>query len=101
MEIEVVKNPTVAIFPTGTEIIEPGTEPKDGDIIESNSRMFENMAKVQGAKAVRFKTIPDDYEKIRDAVKEAAEKFDMVIINAGSAQEQKITRSMFCGSWGR
>lgn len=85
VEIEVVKNPTVAIFPTGTEIIEPGTEPKDGDIIESNSRMFENMAKVQGAKAVRFKTIPDDYERIRDAVKEAAEKFDMVIINAGSS----------------
>ena len=85
VEIEVVKNPEVAIFPTGTEIIEPGTEPKDGDIIESNSRMFENMAKVQGAKAVRFKTIPDDYEKIRDAVKEAAEKFDMVIINAGSS----------------
>lgn len=85
VEIEVVKNPTVAIFPTGTEIIEPGTEPKDGDIIESNSRMFENMAKVQGAEAVRFETIPDDYERIRDAVKEAAEKFDMVIINAGSS----------------
>lgn len=85
VEIEVVKNPAVAIFPTGTEIIEPGTEPKDGDIIESNSRMFENMAKVQGAEAVRFETIPDDYEKIRDAVKEAAEKYDMVIINAGSS----------------
>lgn len=85
VEIEVVKNPTVAIFPTGTEIIEPGTEPKDGDIIESNSRMFENMAKVQGAEAVRFGTIPDDYEKIRKAVKEAAENFDMVIINAGSS----------------
>lgn len=85
VEIEVVKNPTVAIFPTGTEIIEPGTEPKDGDIIESNSRMFENMAKVQGAEAVRFETIPDDYERIREAVKEAAEKFDMVIINAGSS----------------
>lgn len=85
VEIEVVKNPAVAIFPTGTEIIEPGTEPEDGDIIESNSRMFENMAKVQGAEAVRFETIPDDYEKIRDAVKEAAENFDMIIINAGSS----------------
>lgn len=29
-EIEVLKKPTVAIFPTGTEIIEPGQEPKDG-----------------------------------------------------------------------
>lgn len=84
-EIEVYKLPEAAIFPTGTEIIEPGTEPKEGDIIESNSRMFENMIKVQGAKAKRFPVIEDNYEKIRDAVKEAAEKFDMVIINAGSS----------------
>ncbi len=40
-EIEVLKKPSVAIFPTGTEIIEPGQEPRDGDIIESNSRVFE------------------------------------------------------------
>ena len=39
-EIEVLKKPSVAIFPTGTEIIEPGQEPRDGDIIESNSRVF-------------------------------------------------------------
>ena len=85
LEIEVVKLPTVAIFPTGTEMIEPGTEPKDGDIIESNSRMFENMVIAQGAKAVRFPTIADDYDKIKEAVREAAENFDMVIINAGSS----------------
>lgn len=85
LEIEVVKQPTVAIFPTGTEIIEPGVEPKDGDIIESNSRMFENMAIQQGAKAVRFPTIEDDYEKIKSAVVKAVNDFDMVIINAGSS----------------
>ena len=48
-KIEVVKKPVVAIFPTGTEIIEPGDEIQDGSIIESNSRMFENMAIEQGA----------------------------------------------------
>ena len=30
--VEVFKLPTVAIFPTGTEIIEPGQEPEEGDI---------------------------------------------------------------------
>lgn len=85
LEIEVIRLPEVAVFPTGTEIIEPGTEPKEGDIIESNSRMFENMIKAQGSKAQRFPVIEDNYEKIRDSVKEAVEKFDMVIINAGSS----------------
>ena len=84
-EIEVAVQPSVAIFPTGTEIIEPGETPVEGSIIESNSRMFENLAREQGARAKRFPVIPDDYEKIRRAVKEAAQKYDLVIINAGSS----------------
>lgn len=85
LEIEVVKRPHVAIFPTGTEIIEPEDEPEDGSIIESNSRMFENMVTVAGGVGHRFPPIADDYNMIKEKVSEAADKFDMVIINAGSS----------------
>ena len=85
LSIEVIKKPTVAIFPTGTEIIEPTAEPKEGDIIESNSRMFENLVKTQGGDPTRFPPIIDDYELIRDTIKQAVEMYDMVIINAGSS----------------
>lgn len=85
LEIEVVKQPHVAIFPTGTEIIEPDEEPEDGSIIESNSRMFENMVTVAGGIGHRFPTIKDDYDEILRQVSEAADKYDMVIINAGSS----------------
>jgi len=85
VEIEVIKTPRAAIFPTGTEMIEPGMQPKEGDIIESNSRMFENMIIAQGAEAVRFAPVEDDYDKIRDAVWQAAQEFDLVIVNAGSS----------------
>ena len=84
-EISVACRPSVAIFPTGTEMIEPGETPVEGSIIESNSRMFENMAKEQGAEAVRFPILPDDYDTIRDAVARAAKEYDMVVINAGSS----------------
>ena len=85
LEIEVVKKPEVAIFPTGTEIIEPEDKPEDGSIIESNSRMFENMVNVAGGVGHRFPPIIDDYEQIRDKVSEAVDKYDMVIVNAGSS----------------
>lgn len=85
LEIEVVRRPEIAIFPTGTEIIEPTEEPKEGDIIESNSRMFENMVTLLGAVAHRFPTIEDDYDKIKEKIKDATEKYDMVIVNAGSS----------------
>ncbi len=84
-DIEVVKKPKVAIFPTGTEIIEPGEAIKEGSIIESNSRMFENLVIEEGAEAVRFAHIEDNYELIRSRIDEAVEEYDMVIVNAGSS----------------
>lgn len=83
--ITVLKQPTVAIFPTGTEIIEPEEDPKDGDIIESNSRMFEAMVRENGGQPCRFTPIADDYEKIKSSISEAVDQFDMVIVNAGSS----------------
>lgn len=84
-KVEVFRLPTVAIFPTGTEIIEPEEEPKDGDIIESNSRMFEAMVTEHGGIPCRFAPIADDYELLKKRVSEAAAQFDMVIVNAGSS----------------
>lgn len=85
LEIEAVKRPQVAIFPTGTEIIEPEDKPEDGSIIESNSRMFENMVTSAGGVGHRFPPIADDYDLIKERVSDAVDKFDMVIINAGSS----------------
>ena len=84
-EVAVRKKPTVAIFPTGTEIIEPTDMPVEGSILESNTRMFESMVNSQGGIAVRHSILKDEYEVIRDAVKEAVLNHDMVIINAGSS----------------
>jgi putative molybdopterin biosynthesis protein len=39
-KVQVYKKPIVGIIPTGTEMVEPGTELKVGDIIEFNSRVF-------------------------------------------------------------
>lgn len=85
LEIDVVKKPEVAIFPTGTEIIEPEDKPENGSIIESNSRMFENMVTVAGGIGHRFPPIIDDYDQIKVKVSDAVDKFDMVIVNAGSS----------------
>jgi putative molybdopterin biosynthesis protein len=84
-EVEVYKKPRAAIFPTGTEIIESGETPKEGEIFESNSWMFRAMVDKAGGEGVRFKTIPDDYEKIRSAVENAVKEYDMVLVNAGSS----------------
>lgn len=89
-EIEVVKKPEVAIYPTGSEIVElTEAQLKEGNIIESNSRMFENMVRVEGGVPHRFPILADEYHVIRDAMKEACETFDVVLINAGTSAGTK------------
>ena len=84
-EISVFAQPKVGIIPTGTEIVEPYEDPKEGDIIESNSRMFEAMVKEQGGIPRRYDIVPDDYELIKKTVLRALDENDMVIVNAGSS----------------
>jgi putative molybdopterin biosynthesis protein len=91
--IEVYAKPRVAIFPTGSEIVESAASavaiadaiPKEGEIIESNSRMFQAMVNQAGGIAERFAPIPDDYELLKKNILLAAKEYDMVIINAGSS----------------
>jgi putative molybdopterin biosynthesis protein len=83
--IEVYAKPKVAIYPTGSEIIEPGGVLQEGEIIESNTRMFEALVNQGGGTGIRFSPVPDDWELLKEAVRRGAEKYDMVLVNAGSS----------------
>lgn len=83
--IEVYKKPLVGIIPTGTEIVEPGTELKTGDIVEFNSRVFAAQVEEWGAVSHRYDIVKDDYDLIKATVKRASEECDIVLISAGSS----------------
>ena len=53
-EIPAYRQPRVGIIPTGTEIVEPYDNPREGEIIESNSRMFEAMVRENGGIPMRY-----------------------------------------------
>lgn len=84
-EIEVMKKLKVGIMPTGSEIVNPGTELGPGDIIDSNSRVFENMVIEAGGIPNRYDIVIDDKELLRAAIIKAAHENDLVVINAGSS----------------
>jgi putative molybdopterin biosynthesis protein len=83
--ISVYKKPVVGVIPTGTEIVEAGSELKVGDIIDFNSRVFSSQIEEWGGKAKRYDIQKDIYEHIKFTVKKASEDCDIVIINAGSS----------------
>lgn len=85
LQVQVYRKPEVAIIPTGTEIIQPQAEPKEGDIIDSNSGMFAGQVVEAGGVPCRLSIVEDDYEKIKQTILEALKTSDMVLINAGSS----------------
>ena len=85
LEIPVLAKPRIGIIPTGSEIIKPYDDPKEGDIIDSNSGMFAGMVMEQGCRPKIYDIVPDIYEQIKETVTKAVEENDLVVVNAGSS----------------
>lgn len=81
----VKKAPQVVVIPTGSELIQPGTAPAPGQIIEFNSRILAGTLNEWGACATGAKPVSDNQEKLRAAISNAAKENDIVIINAGAS----------------
>jgi len=87
--VPVRRQPRVAILPTGTELIPPeeaaarGVRP--GELIEFNSLVLAAQVREWGGLPTRFPIVPDDFERLLEATREAARTHDLVLINAGSS----------------
>lgn len=79
------KKLNVGITPTGDEIISPKENPKEGDIIDSNSYMIKALVDNAGGIGKRYDIVEDDYEKIKSQLKKSIAENDISIINAGSS----------------
>ncbi len=77
--------PRVAILPTGTELVQPDSEMRPGDIIEFNSRMLGAMVERWGGSALRREITEDNFESLRATISAAVHEADIVLINAGSS----------------
>ncbi len=93
-ELAVSSRPSVAIIPTGTELIDPDTVSAEetsellshpGTIIDSNSRMLAALVSQEGGCPFREDIASDDYESLKATIKRAAAVHDLVLINAGSS----------------
>ncbi|MFQ5408040.1 MAG: molybdopterin biosynthesis protein [Anaerolineales bacterium] len=78
--------PRVAIIPTGTELVAPGTAVKPGDIFEFNSLVLAAQVREWGGRPTRFDIVADDLEAIRRTVRTAAAEHDLILLNAGSSK---------------
>jgi len=83
--VPLVVPPSVAIIPTGTELVEPGERLPPGAIVEFNSRVIAAFIDEWGGVAHRQPRVPDDLDALQSAIAEAAHRHEVVLVIAGSS----------------
>ena len=75
--------PRVAIVVTGSELAEPGTSLRPGQIPESNGHLLRALATEAGAAVVSVETAHDTVGEVADALSRAAAHADLVVTSGG------------------
>lgn len=88
-ELEVSQRPTVAVFTTGDELVEPGLPLLPGQIYNSNRELLMGLLRAEGLEPVAWPTLPDDPARIETALRDAASAFDVVITCGGVSAGEK------------
>jgi molybdopterin molybdotransferase len=83
--VPVVARPRVAILATGDEVVPPVQTPGPGQIRDINSYTIAALAEQAGGAPDVRGIIPDRFEALLAAAREALEAADMVVMTAGSS----------------
>lgn len=85
LKLKVYSRPRVVIFSTGDEIISPGMEPKPGQIRDINGSALAALTEESGGVPEYRGIIEDDKSTLHQAVLEALDTADTVLISGGSS----------------
>jgi len=88
-QLEVAQRPTVAVFTTGDELVEPGLPLQPGEIYNSNRELLMGMLRTDGMEPTAWPTLPDDPQRVASVLRDAASSFDVVITCGGVSTGEK------------
>ena len=78
-QLDISQRPTVAVFTTGDELIEPGIALQPGEIYNSNRELLMGLLRADGLEPTAWPTLPDDPGRLSSMLRDAASSFDVVI----------------------
>ncbi len=83
--VAVRRLPRVALIASGDELVDPGTPPRPGQIVEFNTHVLAALVRQWGGEPVRLPRVVDQRATIEAAVRDALLIADIVVLNAGSS----------------
>ena len=82
--VRVSRRPTVAVFTSGDELVEPGLPLAHGQVYDSNRSLLLALLRADGLEPTAWPRLPDDARQMEVALRDAACAFD-VVITCGAA----------------
>jgi len=82
-ELAVYRPLRAAVFSTGDELCEPGTDAPDGTIYDSNRYVLMALLEAQGCAVTDLGILPDDAATVRAALADAARGHDVLFTSGG------------------
>lgn len=87
--LRVSRRPTVAVFTTGDELIEPGMPLAPGRIYDSNRDLLMGLLRADGLEPTAWPRLADDPKQVEIALRDAGCAFDLVITAGGVSAGEK------------
>jgi len=88
-ELPVHTLPTVAVFATGDELVEPGLALEPGQIYNSNREQLMGLLRADGLQPVAWPSLPDDPAQMLTLLRDAAQAFDVIVTCGGVSAGEK------------
>lgn len=88
-EVRVRRRLKVALLSTGDEILRPGQPIRPGQVYDSNNALLTALLGEAAASVTDLGVLPDRYETIRDAVRDAATAHDVILTTGGASRGEE------------
>lgn len=87
--LRVARKPTVAVFTTGDELVEPGMPLAAGQIYDSNRDLLVGLLRADGLEPTAWPRLPDDPKQVEIALRDTGCAFDLIITAGGVSAGEK------------
>ncbi len=85
LDVEVFRRPVIAIISTGDEVVPPGKTRTAGEVRDINSYNLAGLIMRSGGIPLKKGIISDDFDHLRETVRESMQEAQMVLISGGSS----------------
>jgi molybdenum cofactor synthesis domain-containing protein len=83
--VKVYKQPRIAVYSTGNEVIEPGDRLQPGKVYDVNGYLVTNLLRSIGAYVEYKGLLPDDYDIVYETLSRDLERYDILITSGGTS----------------